>query len=111
MLSGAGPAGRLDRFTSIPLVRRKMEFRAGARFKSTVCSTEILIVKSPKDSASLKCGGVEMIPITQEPPPDVFRADDARGGTLLGKRYVSDDGEFEVLCNKSGECSLEFGDT
>ena len=88
-----------------------MEFRVGARFKSAVCTTEVLILKSPKDGPSLTCGGVEMIPISQEPPLGVFLADDARGGTLLGKRYVSDDGEFEVLCNKPGEGSLALAGT
>lgn len=38
-------------------------------------------------------------------------ADDARDGTLIGKRYLSDDTGLEVLCTKSGDGSLSFDGT
>jgi hypothetical protein len=31
---------------------------------------------------------------------------DASGGTLLGKRYVSEAGDLELLCTKPGQGSL-----
>lgn len=34
----------------------------------------------------------------------------ARGGTLLGKRYVCANSGLEVLCTKTGEGSLAFDD-
>ncbi len=34
----------------------------------------------------------------------------ASGGTLLGKRYVNEAGDLEVLCVKPGEGSLGSGD-
>ncbi len=86
-----------------------MEFRVGARFKSAVCTTEVVVVKSPKEGDELRCGGVAMVPVSLEAPQGVCIADDSRGGTLVGKRYVSEDQEFEVLCTKSGEGSLAIG--
>ena len=80
---------------------------AGARLKSTVCATEIMIISASEDDLEITCGGAEMTD-----------GDDANGGsvdpefaegTALGKRYISADGEFEVLCVKPGDGSLALG--
>jgi len=34
-----------------------LQLKAGARFQSVVCSTEIVVVKAPADPVDLCCGG------------------------------------------------------
>ena len=87
-----------------------MDFRTGMRLKSAVCSTEIIIVKPPKQGDELRCGGVAMIALTEMPPDGLTITGDARGGTQLGKRYVSEEAGLEILCTKAGEGSLSLND-
>jgi hypothetical protein len=47
----------------------------------------------------------------EDVPAGVVLADEAREGTLLGKRYICDDAGLEVLCTKSGEGSLALDKT
>ncbi len=81
-----------------------VELRPGARFQSTVCATEVIVVKGA-GPAELTCGGSPMAPAgsaerSGEP------SSDASQGTLLGKRYGDDEETVEVLCTKAGEGSL-----
>lgn len=83
--------------------------KPGTRMRSAVCATEVMVVAAPADGdVSLSCGGAPMLaldatPTGGEPAPG------ADGGTLLGKRYVTADGKFEVLCTKPGRGSLAVG--
>ena len=66
-----------------------VELRPGARFQSTVCTTEVIVVKGT-GPVELTCGGAAMVPAgtaerAGEPSPD------SSGGTLLGKRYGDGD--------------------
>ena len=84
-----------------------VELRPGARFQSTVCATEVIVVKGT-GPVELTCGGAAMVPAgtaerAGEPSPD------ASGGTLLGKRYGDSDETVEVLCTKAGEGNLALG--
>lgn len=81
------------------------ELKAGTRLRSNVCSTEIMVVAVPGDGAELTCGGAPMIAIAEEPAGGSPAAD-ASGGTLLGKRYVNEAADLEVLCTKPGDGSL-----
>lgn len=85
------------------------ELKAGTRLRSVVCATEIMAVGVPADGADLSCGGAPMIPIAEEPPADGSPAEGADAGTLLGKRYVNEAGDLEVLCTKPGEGSIASG--
>jgi len=80
---------------------------AGARLKSTVCTTEIMIISASEDDLEITCGGAEMTDggDANEGSVDPGFAE----GTALGKRYISADGEFEVLCVKPGDGSLALG--
>ena len=84
-----------------------VELRPGARFQSTVCSTEVIVVKGA-GPAELTCGGSPMVPMV--PTGSAERAGepsaDASEGTLLGKRYGDGDETVEVLCTKAGPGSL-----
>lgn len=87
-----------------------MELRPGTRLKSAVCSTEVIVVKAPKEKTDLRCGGVAMLGVGEDPPTDVDTVADNGGGTQVGKRYVSEDVGLEVLCTKAGDGSLALGD-
>ena len=81
-----------------------VELKPGARFQSTVCSTQVIVVKGD-GNAELTCGGAAMVPagtgeITGEPAPD------AAEGTLLGKRYANEEATVELLAAKGGPGSL-----
>ena len=86
------------------------ELKAGARLKSAVCTTEVIVVKTPAGNVDVTCGGVAMVAATEtvergSPKPE------AATGTALGKRYVNSDETLEILCTKAGEGALGIADT
>jgi len=87
-----------------------MDLKPGSRLKSSVCDTELVIVKAPSGDVDITCRGAP-----RADPADAERngevAADACGGTALGKRYVDEDGALEVLCTKPGDGSLAVGGT
>jgi len=85
-----------------------MELNAGARLRSAVCDTEVVVVKVPAGEVDLRCGGSPMLPVGDEPTGGTPAAG-LDGGTLLGKRYT-DGAELEVLCSKPGAGTLSVGD-
>jgi hypothetical protein len=83
--------------------------KAGLRLRSVVCDTQVIVVKAPTGEVELSCGGTAMVAIdggdtavTGE--PDAAWSD----GTLLGKRYASDDAGIELLCSRGGKGSLSL---
>ena len=85
--------------------------KAGARFKSTTCDTEVVVVKAPGEEVDLRCGGAPMAPmadaVAAAAAPPVAPYDE---GSLVGKRYVTEDEGLELLCTKPGAGSLCVGD-
>lgn len=82
--------------------------KAGARFRSTVCETEVVVVKAPAAEVDLRCGGAVMVPV-EEAGGDGAPTAPFDEGTLMGKRYVADDAGLELLCTKPGAGSLSVG--
>ena len=80
--------------------------KPGLRLKSAVCSTEIMVIRSPGAEAQLCCAGVEMIPMSEAPPAGAQLDPALAQGSLIGKRYVDAQELFEVLCTRGGEGSL-----
>lgn len=82
--------------------------KAGARFKSAVCETQVMVIKAPATAgtaAVLGCGGHPMLSAAES--ASGASADPALcGGTLMGKRYVNADESLELLCTKGGDGSL-----
>lgn len=78
----------------------------GTRLRSSVCDTEVIVVSAPDRDLELTCGGATMIGFDEDPPSGGTVAADASEGTLLGKRYVNDGGDLELLCTKPGTGSL-----
>lgn len=81
------------------------KLKMGSRWRSSVCTTEVIIVAAPADEVDLTCGSAPMVPVGQ-PPAAGSLSPDASKGTLLGKRYANAAGNLEVLCTKPGEGSV-----
>jgi hypothetical protein len=80
--------------------------KAGSRFKSAVCDTQVMVVKAPAGEFALLCGGADMLGGTATAPAGVAIDAAQSGGTMIGKRYVNADESIELLCTKGGAGSL-----
>ena len=85
------------------------QLKAGTRMRSAVCATEVMVVAAPAEDVEVTCGGVSMIAIGDDPPAGTSLSPDAAQGSALGKRYVNEAGDLELLCTKPGEGSLGVG--
>ena len=43
------------------------QLKPGTRWTSSVCDTEVIVVKGPPDEVELTCGGVTMVAAGEEP--------------------------------------------
>lgn len=84
----------------------KIQLKAGGRFKSAVCDTQVMVIKAPAGEFVLACGGVDMIAPTVAGSGAIDPA--FAGETLIGKRYVNADESLELLCTKGGKGVLSF---
>ncbi len=82
------------------------QFKAGTRLRSAVCSTEVMVVKAPDEEVELSCGGAPVIALDAAVPEGLSIASGADGGTQIGKRYVDESGNLEILCTKPGDGAL-----
>jgi len=83
------------------------DLKAGTRLKSTVCTTQVMVVAASGGAYDLCCGGAPMVGTAEQAPEGVAVLDSAyANGTLLGKRYVNEAGDLELLCIKPGDGSL-----
>jgi hypothetical protein len=80
--------------------------KTGTRIRSAVCNTEAMVIAAPDADVEVTCGGVAVIEIGAEPPAGVSISPDASKGSALGKRYVNEAGDLELLCTKPGDGSL-----
>ena len=85
-----------------------MKLTPGSRWMSTVCTTEIVVLKAPPAAVSLECGGSPMAAVGSARPAEAAPAADRATGTLLGKRYADDAAGLEVLCTRGGQGSLSI---
>jgi hypothetical protein len=81
--------------------------KPGTRLKSAVCSTEVMVVAAPKEEVEVTCGGSPLIGMGDAGGGTA--AENARGGTQIGKRYVNAAGDLEILCTRPGEGTLAVG--
>ena len=82
------------------------QLKAGSRLKSAVCDTEVMVVLAPDGDVDVTCGGAPMFDLGGEAPAGATLSDDAAEGTQIGKRYVNEAGDLELLCTKPGKGSL-----
>jgi hypothetical protein len=78
--------------------------KPGTRLKSTVCETEVVVIRSSSASVSLECGGEPMGSDSGDRGQGPRTGLD--GGTLIGKRYTDEDAGVLVLCTKGGAGTL-----
>ena len=86
-----------------------MKIRSGERLRSTVCETQVIVVKAPDDDVDVRCGGAAMVPLDSDlrhGEPDAGLA----SGSQLGKRYANPELGLEVLVTSAGVGSLTVGD-
>jgi len=85
-----------------------MELKAGSRWRSAVCDTEVVVVRAPSSEVSLECGGAPMVPHGTEPPAGGSVDPGFAEGTQMGKRFADPDTGIEVLATKGGSGSLSL---
>ena len=82
----------------------KIGLKAGGRFKSAGCDTQVMVIKAPAGEFALACGGADMIAPSAAgggtPDPTLS------GETLIGKRYVDAEEKVELPCTKGGKGSV-----
>jgi hypothetical protein len=83
-----------------------MELKAGSRWRSAVCDTEVVVVRAPTGTPLLECGGQPMIPHDMERPANAEVDPAYADGTQMGKRFADPDSGIEVLATKGGAGSL-----
>ena len=86
-----------------------MQVKPGTKLRSSVCSTEVVVVRAPTTEVELCCGGQPMVAPDSTPAADVVLVEGFTGGTLIGKRYADAETGIEVLSTKGGEGSLSLG--
>ena len=79
-----------------------MQLKPGSRWRSTVCETEVVVVRAPDRALELTCCDVPMV--DRDDPTTGSTSSGAAGGedVLIGKRYCDEDSGVEVLCTKGG---------
>ncbi|MFF5010460.1 hypothetical protein ACFY3G_47650 [Streptomyces phaeochromogenes] len=80
--------------------------KTGARLRSQVCGTEVIVVRGNNADAVLHCGGHPMIDLTAGPARGFAIDVGFAEGSVLGKRYTDDDNTVEVLVTHAGAGSL-----
>jgi hypothetical protein len=85
-----------------------MEIKPGSRWKSAVCSAEMVVVRPPATAGELQCGGAPVRPHAEDVTPSGEVHADHAGGVLIGKRYIDETSGIEVLGAKPGKGSLAF---
>jgi hypothetical protein len=87
------------------------DIKPGARFRSAVCDTEVIVIKAPAAQVDLRAGGQPMLAAGSDKPDGQSPATGFDGGTQMGKRYTDESGTLELLCTKAGTSSLSIGET
>ncbi|WP_433622178.1 hypothetical protein [Nocardia sp. CA-120079] len=89
-----------------------MQLVLGKRYRSVTCETEVIAVRVPDGDMDLRCGGEPMVAAdesTQGASQPIVAGLD--GGSVIGKRYASPEGDLELLCCKAGAGTLSAGNT
>jgi len=86
--------------------------KPGTRLRSQVCTTEVIVVRPAADDIDLRCGGQPMVKVGADVAAGGTPAPGFDEGTLLGKRYTTDDpdGTLELLATKGGGGTLSAGE-
>ncbi len=81
-----------------------MPLKPGAKLRSAVCATQVIVVRAPAIDVELGCGGAALVASDEEPTGTVDPA--FAGGSLIGKRYADEELGLELLCTRAGDGTL-----
>jgi hypothetical protein len=84
--------------------------KPGLRLRSTVCDTEVIVIRAPATDVDLRCGGAPLVEMGADAAVEGAPSSPHDTGTLIGKRYALTDEGLELLCTKPGKGSLSLGD-
>jgi hypothetical protein len=82
------------------------EAKAGSRWRSAVCDTEVVVVRAATTDVELGCGGQPLVPLDAERPAGLTIDAGLAEGSPVGKRYADAGSGVEVLVTKAGAGSL-----
>ena len=87
-----------------------VELKPGARFRSAVGDTEVVVIKAPADPVDLRCGGHPVVPIGDEPPAGLtaeagIRRGHARSASATSTAPTSS----SCSARRAGSASLSVG--
>ena len=81
-------------------------YKPGARLKSAVSDTQIMVLRTPGAAIDLRCGGHAMVGMAEEVPAGLVMDAALATPCLTGKRYVDAAETMEFLCTKGGDGTL-----
>jgi hypothetical protein len=85
-----------------------VQLKAGDRFKSAVCDTQVVVVRAPADPVELEVGGHTVLALDADAPAGATLDPAHSNGTQAGKRYADEAIGIEVLVTKPGAGSLSI---
>lgn len=78
-------------------------YKPGIKLSSTVCKTQIMVLRAPAVDLKISCGGA---PMQVGDPSELGEMSGENSGTLVGKRYTDEGETMEFLCTRGGDGSL-----
>ena len=88
-----------------------MKLKVGARLRSAVCTTEVIVVRAPGKDVDLRCGDQPMYGAGESAGASGAPTPGHDQGSEMGKRYVDDALGIEVMVTKAGPGSLSVDGT
>lgn len=87
-----------------------MQLKVGARLRSAVDDTQVIVIRAPQEELDVTCGGHPLVPLDTELAGVGVPTAAHDGGSQLGKRYIDEDSRIELLCTRAGAGALFLGD-
>jgi hypothetical protein len=81
-------------------------YKAGARLKSAVSDTQIMVLRTAGTPIDLRCGGHPVLTMQEVAAPGLAIDPAFAEPCLTGKRYVDEAETMEFLCTKGGDGAL-----
>ena len=79
--------------------------KAGLRLACPHCTTEVVVVRAPADDVVLTCSESALVGVDSA-REETGHPTTGTDGMLLGKRYVDEPADLELLCTKAGPGAL-----
>ena len=80
-------------------------YKPGTKLSSTVCKSQIMVLRAPAEELEISCGGA---PMQIGDPAELGEIDAGKsGGTMVGKRYTDEAESMEFLCTRGGDGTIE----